>query len=198
VAIVHSLFANLYREPDVTKRRPLATIPFESRLEVVDPDADGDVWVRVRLPDATTAFIHRGSVTFDDRPLPVEEVTVLARQFVGLPYLWGGVSTFGFDCSGLTQMLCRRRNILIPRDAQPQANWEGMLAVTRDSLEPGDLLYFGPSSGRITHTGYYLGGGEFIHATTHIRPMVQISRLDEPHWSALLVACRRPRMEAPR
>jgi len=105
------------------------------------------------------------------------------------------VSTFGFDCSGFTQMLCRRRGIAIPRDAAPQAAWEGMVPVERDRLEPGDLVFFGESPQQITHTGMYIGDGEFIHATAWQRPVVQVSRLDDPHWSQLLVACRRPRQK---
>jgi cell wall-associated NlpC family hydrolase len=58
-------------------------------------------------------------------------------------------------------------------------------------LRAGDLLFFGAGSGKITHTAMYIGGGEFIHATTHDHPVVQISRLDDPPWTRILVACRR-------
>jgi cell wall-associated NlpC family hydrolase len=58
-------------------------------------------------------------------------------------------------------------------------------------LKAGDLLYFGSSPDKITHTGMYIGNGEFIHDTTHDHPMVQISRLDDQPWTKLLVACRR-------
>jgi cell wall-associated NlpC family hydrolase len=90
-------------------------------------------------------------------------------------------------------MLCRRRGILRPRDAGPQSRWDGLAAVKREELLPGDLLFFGPNPEKVTHTGYYLGAGQFIHATAHQSPRVQISRLDEPHWTRLLVACRRPK-----
>jgi gamma-D-glutamyl-L-lysine dipeptidyl-peptidase len=115
----------------------------------------------------------------------------LSRKFLGLPYTWGGTSSFGYDCSGFAQMLERRRGVMMPRDAQPQAEWSGVKAVTRQELQPGDLLYFGSSEKRITHTGVYLGGGQFINATTYETPMVRIDNLDEPHWTRLLVAMRR-------
>lgn len=192
VARVASLFANLYHEPDVTKRQPLLTVPFETPLEVLsEPEKNDGRWIEVRLPDERTAWIQRGDVAFDSQPLEIGALIELARRFDGLPYLWGGTSSFGFDCSGFTQMLCRRRGTIIPRDAAPQARWEGMAPIERSELQPGDFLYFGPSPEKITHSGMYIGGGEFIHATTHERPVVQISRLDEPHWSKLLVACRR-------
>ena len=197
VAFVTSLFASLYREPDVTRRRPLLTVPFETRLEVIEePEAGDRRWIRVRLVDGAEGWIQRGDVSLKERPLGIGETIALARRFLGLPYLWGGTSSFGFDCSGFTQMLCRRRDIPIPRDSAPQARWEGFEPVAPRDLQPGDLLFFGESPDKVTHTGMYIGNGEFIHATAHLRPMVQISRLDEAHWNERLVVCRRPRTGA--
>ena len=79
----------------------------------------------------------------------------------------------------------------MPRDAQPQADWEHMGRIERPDLKPGDLLYFGSSAKKITHTGFYLGSGEFIHSTTNTHPVLQISRLDDQPWTKILVACRR-------
>jgi cell wall-associated NlpC family hydrolase len=88
-------------------------------------------------------------------------------------------------------MLVRRRGRIMPRDAAPQSRWEGSARVERSDLRPGDLLYFGGSEDKIGHTGMYIGGGEFIHATTNGVPVVQISRLDEEPWTAALRICRR-------
>jgi len=63
--------------------------------------------------------------------------------------------------------------------------------VDRKDLQPGDLLFFGSSAKHITHTGMYIGDGQFIHDTTHDHPGVQISRLDDQPWTRILVACRR-------
>ena len=192
VAEVEALFANLYREPSVTKHQPLLTVPFETRLEVVaEPEAEDRRWIQVRLPDDRPAWVQRGDVTFHARRLTIDETIALSKRFVELSYLWGGTSTFGYDCSGFTQMLCRRRGISIPRDAGPQARWEGAVPVEGNDLRPGDLLFFGESATKITHTGMYIGKGEFINATTHERPAVQISRLEDPHWSRLFVGARR-------
>lgn len=191
VAQVGALFANLYREPNVTRHQPVLTLPFEARLEVIAEPADNQRWLEVRLVHGSPAWVQRGDLIFDPQALPIPGLIAFSKRFLGLPYLWGGTSTFGYDCSGFTQMLCRRRGITIPRDAQPQADWSGVVTVSRQNLEPGDLLYFGKSDKKITHTGMYIGNGEFINATTNDQPIVQIDRLDDAPWTTLFVAARR-------
>ena len=192
VVQVESMFANLYRETDVTVHRPLMTVPFETRLEVTEEGKDEDGrWLKVRLPDGRSAWVQRGDITFDSKTLTIAESIVLGRRFLGVPYLWGGRSTYGYDCSGFTQMLVRSRGINMPRDADLQAAWEGVVPVERKDLQAGDLLFFGGSPTNITHTAMYIGNGEFIHATVHDHPVVQISRLDDQPWTRILVACRR-------
>jgi cell wall-associated NlpC family hydrolase len=204
VVQVQSLFANIYAEADVARHKPLLTIPFEVNLEVKaagngkdkdDTDKGDKVkdWLHVRLPDKRDAWIQSGDVTWDAKPLTVAESIELAKRFLGLPYLWGGRSSFGFDCSGFTQMLIRARGANMPRDADQQAAWKGATPVERKDLQPGDLLFFGSAPKKITHTGMYIGEGEFINATTTGHPVVQIDRLDDEPWSRLLVACRRLR-----
>lgn len=192
VAQVESLLAHIYREASATKHAPLVTVPFEARLEVLREKADDNGrWIEVRLPDGATGWVQRGDISLDPKTLDVQELVELSRRFLGFPYTWGGTSALGYDCSGFTQMLCRRGGVTIPRDAQPQADWPGMTKVERGALQPGDLLYFGKSAGKIVHTGFYLGDGQFIHATTSTRPVIQVSRLDDDPWTTLLVACRR-------
>ncbi len=201
VVQVESLFANLYRAPDVTKHKPVITIPFESRLEVIADDTSDEKkpagkgtpedWLQVRLPDKRSAWIQSSDVVTDPKPLSIPESIALAKRFLGIPYLWGGTSSFGFDCSGFTQMLVRARGFNMPRDADKQAEWTGVVAVERKDLQPGDLLFFGASARKIDHTGMYIGDGQFIQDTTTGHPVVQISRLDDEPWSHLLVASRR-------
>jgi gamma-D-glutamyl-L-lysine dipeptidyl-peptidase len=217
---VESLFANIYREPDVTRHKPIITVPFETLLEVIPDETEAkpaavktagskeaaskrtattpaatnrrhDGWLQVRLPGKTAAWIQSSDAVADLKPLSIPESIELAKRFLGLPYLWGGTSSFGFDCSGFTQMLLRARGFNMPRDADQQAAWKGLTAVERTDLQPGDLLFFGPSPRNITHTGMFIGDGQFIHATTNGHPVIQISRLDDQPWTRILVASRR-------
>jgi gamma-D-glutamyl-L-lysine dipeptidyl-peptidase len=135
--------------------------------------------------------VQTGDVTLNATKISTADMLAISKKFLGLPYTWGGTSSFGYDCSGFTQMLERRRGVMMPRDAQPQADWSGVEPVDRKNLEPGDLLYFGGSPKHITHTGMYLGDGKFINATTYLTPMVRIDDLNEEHWTKLLVAMRR-------
>jgi cell wall-associated NlpC family hydrolase len=202
---VESLFANVYREPDVTRHKPVLTIPYETRLEVIPDSANDETkdvkdknlqgkkegWLQVRLPDKRSAWIQSSDVISDPKPRSIAASIELGERFQGIPYLWGGTSSFGFDCSGFTQMLVRARGIIMPRDADKQAAWSGVVPVERANLQPGDLLFFGSSPRNIDHTGMYIGDGQFIQDTTNERPVVQISRLDDEPWNHLLVACRR-------
>jgi len=189
---VTTVSANVYREPDVTRHAPILRLPWEAILEVAPGPAEPSArWLKVLLVDGQSAWVQRGDVGQTAAPLSIEETLRLARKFLGITYTWGGISSFGFDCSGFTQMLVRQRGIEMPRDADLQAAWTGVTSVDRKNLQAGDLLFFGSSFAHITHTGMYLGRGEFIHDTTHEHPGVQISRLDDAPWTKLLVASRR-------
>ncbi len=189
---VDSLFANVYHETDVTKHKPVVTIPFGVRLELIDEGKGNDEgWLQIRLPDKRSAWIQTTDVVADPQPLNIPESIELAKRFLGLPYLWGGRSSYGFDCSGFTQLLIRARGVNMPRDADQQAAWKGAILVEHTDLQPGDLLFFGSGPNKITHTGMYIGDGQFIHDTTSGHPVVQISRLDDQPWTRLLVTCKR-------
>lgn len=98
-----------------------------------------------------------------------------ARKFLGLQYLWGGTSGFGFDCSGFTYSVYRAYGVGLPRDADRQAV-HGTV-VSRSALRPGDLVFFrGSSGGTISHVGMYVGNGNMINAP-HTGAPVRIDRV---------------------
>ena len=192
VVRVASLSANIYDEPDVKHHAALMQLPWEARLETVPETTTGsDRWMRVHLVDGRNAWVQQGDVSATFAPLSIADTVQLASRFLGITYTWGGVSSFGFDCSGFTQMLVRQRGTEMPRDASLQAAWSGAVPIKPEDLQPGDLLFFGASAEKITHTGMYIGKGKFIHDTTHDHPGVQISNLNDEPWTKLLVAVRR-------
>ena len=192
VAEIQSLLAFLYHQPDNTSRAPALQVTIGARLEVA---VDRGERVRLALPDGTELWVRRGDVILleENSPRPrgtAQQVIQTAKRLLGLPYMWGGTTPLGIDCSGFVQLAHRLHGVSLLRDANIQYTQEGLLPVERENLEPGDLVFFGRKA--ITHVGLHMGNDEFIHATTHLRPVVQISRLAEAHWTELYWGARRP------
>ncbi|MBL8898067.1 MAG: C40 family peptidase [Planctomycetes bacterium] len=131
-------------------------------------------FAELRLPDGRTAWMRASSLV----PLAKEGevapsadgVIALARSLRGLPYLWGGNSAKGFDCSGYTQTVFRLNGVALPRDASPQSTCGEDIAWQAgfEAVRPGDLLFFGSKRERITHVAISLGGARFIHCATDV------------------------------
>lgn len=92
-----------------------------------------------------------------------------ARTAIGKPYLWAATGPNAFDCSGLVQWSFAQAGIAVPRTSQQQA--VAGVPVTRDELEPGDVIVFYPAA---SHVGIYVGGGDVIHASTPGRPVAEV------------------------
>jgi cell wall-associated NlpC family hydrolase len=108
----------------------------------------------------------------------------IAMQDLGVPYVWGGASPSGFDCSGFIMYVYAQVGVSLPHNAAMQFGYG--VPVSRDQLQPGDLVFFDG----LGHNGMYIGGGQFIHSP-HTGDVVKISSLDESWYAAQWVGGRR-------
>ncbi|MBA3816590.1 MAG: C40 family peptidase [Parachlamydiaceae bacterium] len=176
--------AHLYHVPDVIYG-PILTLPFESRLRLVEPlSISQSRWLKVAMHNDMEAYIQRGDVTLlPSKILNFDEICAFIKKFLGLPYTWGGRSSFGYDCSGFVQMLYRQMGILLPRDSKDQCQWKGFREVYISDLQAGDLLFFGLDIDHIKHVGMYVGDQSFINATVlENMPYVHISSMNGLEW----------------
>jgi hypothetical protein len=130
-------------------------LSYGTRLPVTGRDARGD-WL-VRTPDGDGWMSH--SALRQAPPATGGSVVAAAKRFLGLRYLWGGVSAWGFDCSGLVWDVFRAHGVTVPRDAAPQSG-RGR-SVPPGSLRPGDLVFYGSPA---THVAIVAGRGTMIES----------------------------------
>jgi gamma-D-glutamyl-L-lysine dipeptidyl-peptidase len=129
-------------------------LSYGTRLPLVRWSGDFAV---VRTPDGV------GNLSGADDPLRYSAASIVAQaeRFVGVRYLWGGLSAWGFDCSGLVWDVYRAHGMTIPRDADPQFRHGAPVAL--DALRPGDLLFYGTQS-YVHHVAIYAGRGRMVEA----------------------------------
>jgi cell wall-associated NlpC family hydrolase len=111
-------------------------------------------------------------------------VVGVAMQFLGVPYVWGGASPSGFDCSGLVMYAFAQVGVSLPHNAAMQYAYGS--AVSRSALAPGDVVFFNG----LGHNGIYIGGGQFVHAP-HTGDVVKISSLNDSWYASTYVGARR-------
>lgn len=128
------------------------------------------------LPLYEKPFCYLGDAQFDFEGDIVSPISFVGRKklienayiFLNAPYLWGGRSPFGIDCSGFTQMVYRLSGINLPRDARQQVLLGNALSFVEEAL-PGDLAFFDNAEGNITHVGIMLDNKQIIHASGRVR-----------------------------
>lgn len=195
--------SGVYETPSLKSRR-LSDLSMGNLLRIVYTEGKKvkpsvkKKWAEVMLPDGRKGWTPATDIKpfaewAGKQKLTAENIVNTAMQFEGTPYLWGGASSKGLDCSGLVRLTFMMNGHLLPRNASQQVNhgreiimecdhsitpdsdklYQEMLKRTKN-LQPGDLVFFGTpetfwSKEKITHVGIYIGNGRIIHASHKVR-----------------------------
>ncbi|MDO5523618.1 MAG: C40 family peptidase [Bacteroidia bacterium] len=175
---VTSLYALAYEKANV-KSQTVSNLVIGDMLVL---EGTKGRFYRVAYPDGREAYIQKTDAEeltdwLEGIEFTQESIVKTAGQFMGVPYVWGGTSAHGLDCSGFTKLVYFLHGILLPRDASQQALTGKLIDETGDfhNLQPGDLVYFGTRitdenpRERVVHVGIYIGNERFIHASDYIQ-----------------------------
>jgi cell wall-associated NlpC family hydrolase len=186
----------------VTKSFDLILANWNNTSDIISDVVEGDIlesgdsadkYLKVILPDGRSGYISNSSViNYADfisiRESLLENILTTAHQMMGRPYLWGGTSGKGMDCSGFTKTIYYLNGLELPRDASQQVQ-VGMEIKTDSSLNnliSGDFIFFGTpgtdtQKEKISHVAMYLGDGKMIHASDRIQ--IESLKKEDPDFT---------------
>jgi cell wall-associated NlpC family hydrolase len=175
--IYTDLTGTCYTLPDEDSR-PVSDMVAGSILKAIERNEG--FW-QVQFPDGRTGFVNSDHCQLlqkwqESLNSDQEKIVETAIRFLGLPYLWGGTSSKGVDCSGFTKTVYFMNGIILQRDASQQVLYGDPVDASESyiHLEPADLLFFGvhetdSTREKVTHVGIYIGNGEIIHSSGLVR-----------------------------
>ena len=174
--IVTTIVANLYKKPSFTSELVTQALIKEKLLIL----ANQDNWYKVQQWDSYESWIHKfyikdlelgssiGWNKLDINKKSIHELISYAKSLIGIPYLWGGKSSLGFDCSGFVQTVFKMTGINMPRDASQQILRENLYDINYCDAKTGDLLFF-MENNYVNHVAIYLGNQEIIHSSGSVK-----------------------------
>lgn len=166
--VITALSGVVYQAPS-TKSATVSDIVAGDRLKYL---GHRGCWLQVGFPDGRKGWVNKAIGQTEEAwrkslDQSADAILKTAQSMTGFPYLWAGMSPKGMDCSGFVRTVLFMHDIILPRDAGPQSR-VGQRIDAREELEPGDLVFFGKyredGSPRVSHVGFYLGNGRFIHS----------------------------------
>ena len=183
--VSESEYNNYYKNPyifssvqgfaysSVERKAIISDLVVGSVLNVIDKIG---AFYKIEYPDKRVGLVNQMDISpmFNNSEKTTSDIINNSKQFIGVPYLWGGTSSKGFDCSGFTKTIYLMNGLVIPRDASQQIN-EGILVDQNrnwDNLNEGDLMFFGyyrDGKRRIDHVAIWMGDGKFIQASKNVR-----------------------------
>jgi len=195
VGVVIAPKANIHQSR--TSNRILATCARDTPLGIVGEKGN---WYGVLMIDMSAGWIRKDAVKLLDYDLVAvkkgpangngigQQVIQAALKYVGVPYVWGGSSWNGLDCSGFVKSVYANFGVELPRVSRDQANVG--VQVSSGDLQSGDRLYFACNGPEVDHTGIYMGNGLFIHASSR-RGGVAVDNLGSGFFARTFVSARR-------
>ena len=176
--VITSHYAHSYEKPSV-KSQSVSDLVIGNTLVVKGTKGK---FFHVIYPNGREAFVKKNDARefgrwLSDIQLTQQSVVETAHRMAGIPYVWGGTSSKGLDCSGFTKLVYFLHGVILQRDASQQVKTGKLVDDTGNfaALQPGDLVFFGSnatdenSEERVVYVGIYLGKNRFIHASDYIR-----------------------------